>query len=63
MTVERLISVPEICNRLGIRQTKAFAMLKDGTLPRVKVGASTRVKESDLARYIESLKPDNQRVA
>ncbi len=55
MTSERLIDIPELCNRLGIKTTKAFELLSRGDLPRIKLGASTRIRESDLNAYIALL--------
>ena len=55
MHQERLVPIPEICNRLGIKTTKAFELLSRGDLPRIKLGASTRVRESDLNAYIALL--------
>lgn len=48
-----LIKATDIANRLQISRAKAYQMLKTGEIPSVRFGGSVRVRECDLAEYIQ----------
>lgn len=53
-----LLSVPQACAVLGIRETKLFQLAKDGVLKRVKIGRKTTFSRGsvlDLVEYGTSL--------
>lgn len=52
---EKLYRPREVMDLLGIGQTRLYAMLANGDLKRLKVGASTRIPASSVAAYLASL--------
>jgi excisionase family DNA binding protein len=51
----RLLPISEVLARLACGKTTFYEYVKTGRLPIVKLGASTRVSEEVLDRFIESL--------
>ncbi len=54
---DRLLNIPEVRARSGMSRASIYRKLKDGQLLAVKIGRSTRIRESDLARFMAELKP------
>ncbi len=55
--VDRLLSLDNAASYLGICRRTIYRLIAAGELPQpVKVGGAVRIPESDLVRYIESLK-------
>tara|TARA_Y100000590_G_scaffold82669_1_gene92133 strand:- start:719 stop:910 length:192 start_codon:yes stop_codon:yes gene_type:complete len=52
---DRLLTIQDIIDRLKIGRTRVYALLSSGELIGVKVGASRRIRMSDLNTYLESL--------
>ena len=57
---ERLFSIPDTAERLGMSARTVYRLIATGDLPAVLVGATGvtkryRVKASELDRYIDSL--------
>lgn len=50
-----LLSVPEVAERLGVSRRTVERLIAGRELKSVKVGSLTRVRESELLRYLESL--------
>lgn len=50
---ERLLTMPEVAERLSIRLYTVREMGRRGELPTVRVGRAVRVSEAALARYIQ----------
>ena len=48
-----LLTVTEVAGRLGVSRRTVFELLKAGELPRIKVGAATRVAARDLEAYVD----------
>jgi excisionase family DNA binding protein len=46
------LTVPEACHVLGIKKTKLFELLKNGTLARRKIGKRTLVHIEDCRRLL-----------
>jgi excisionase family DNA binding protein len=54
--MDRLLRIPEVCERLNHGRTRVYQLLASGRLPSVVVGPrARRVRESDLQAFIESL--------
>ena len=49
-----LLSIPEVCQELGMGKSWVYRGLKSGEIPSVKLGHNIKVKREDLHRYIES---------
>jgi excisionase family DNA binding protein len=62
MNVEnRLFSVRDVAERLGLSPWTVMEWLKVGRLKGVKIGKAWRVKESDLEAFLESPPPLQRR--
>ena len=48
-----LISIPELCQELGMGKSWVYRRLRSGEIPSVKLGRSIKVKRSDLEQYLE----------
>jgi excisionase family DNA binding protein len=48
-----LIPVPEAARLLGIGQTHAWGMVREGTLPAVRLGRAVRVPRSHIDSLVE----------
>jgi excisionase family DNA binding protein len=54
--MDRLLRIPEVCERLNHGRTRTYELIRSGQLPSVVVGPrARRVRESDLQRFIDSL--------
>lgn len=51
----RLLSPPEAFQRIGVGNTKGFALLKEGHLRSVKIGKLRRIPEDAVSEYISHL--------
>ena len=58
MVDERLLTLPEVQQRLKVGQTLCEALVRRGELPSVKIGRARRVAASAVDRYIEKLQAD-----
>ncbi len=60
---DRLLTIPQVQDRLGKGRADVYALLNTGMLPSVLLGPrSRRVRESDLDAFIASL-PDQRPAA
>jgi excisionase family DNA binding protein len=50
-----LLRIPAAARLLDISRSKAYAMVQAGQLPSVRLGASLRVRVTDLDRYVNEL--------
>ncbi len=48
-----LLSIPEICQELGMGKSWVYRRLRSGEIPSVKLGRSIKVKRTDLEEYLE----------
>ena len=55
---ERLNTIPQTCDRLQCGRSTIYALIKDGQLRPIKLGKLTRIPDSEIDRYIRSLKTD-----
>ena len=48
-----LLSIPELCQELGMGKSWVYRRLRSGEIPSVKLGRSIKVKRTDLEEYLE----------
>ena len=48
-----LLSIPELCQELGMGKSWIYRRLRSGEIPSVKLGRSIKVKRGDLEGYLE----------
>jgi excisionase family DNA binding protein len=48
-----LISIPELCQELGMGKSWVYRRLRSGEIPSVKLGRTIKVKREDLEEYLE----------
>ena len=48
-----LLSIPELCQELGMGKSWVYRHLRSGEIPSVKLGRSIKVKREDLEEYLE----------
>ncbi len=53
--MSQLLTIPQICGRLGIGKTRAFELIKQGKIASVQIGRSRRVTVEALDSYVASL--------
>ena len=63
MPATMLLTVEETAAQLRIARRRVFEMIRDGSLPSVKIGRSRRIRSADLAAYVAKLEPDVQQAA
>jgi excisionase family DNA binding protein len=49
----QLLSVHEVCQRLGMGKSWVYRRLGSGEIPSVKLGRSIKIKREDLEAYLE----------
>jgi|SRR5215213_3871016 len=49
----QLLSIPEVCQELGMGKSWVYRRLKSGEIPSVKLGHNIKVKHEDLEGYLE----------
>ena len=49
-----LLSIPEVCQELGMGKSWVYRRLKSGEIPSIKLGHNIKVKRQDLEGYLES---------
>jgi excisionase family DNA binding protein len=60
MPATMLVTVEETAAQLRIARRRVFEMIRDGSLPSVKIGRSRRIRSADLAAHVANLVPDAQ---
>jgi excisionase family DNA binding protein len=48
-----LLSIPELCQELGMGKSWIYRRIRSGEIPSVKLGRSIKVKRRDLEEYLE----------
>jgi excisionase family DNA binding protein len=48
-----LLSIPELCQELGMGKSWVYRRIRSGEIPSVKLGRSIKVKRTDLEEYLE----------
>src|SRR5215204_5588100 len=49
-----LLSIPQICQELGMGKSWIYRRLKSGEIPSIKLGHNIKIKREDLEQYLES---------
>ena len=53
-TAFELLSIPEVCQELGMGKSWVYKQIKSAQIPSVKLGHNIKVKREDLEQYLES---------
>ncbi len=48
-----LLSIPDVCQELGMGKSWVYRRLKSGEIPSIKLGRNIKVKREDLEQYLE----------
>ncbi len=48
-----LLSIPDLCQQLGMGKSWVYRRLKSGEIPSIKLGHNIKVKRQDLDQYLE----------
>ncbi len=48
-----LLSIPELCQELGMGKSWIYRRIRSGEIPSVKLGRSIKVKRTDLEEFLE----------
>ena len=49
-----LLSIPDVCQQLGMGKSWVYRRLKSGQIPSIELGRNIKVKRQDLEQYLES---------
>ena len=49
-----LLSIPEVCQELGMGKSWVYRRLKSGEIPSIKLGHNIKVEREDLEQYLQS---------
>lgn len=52
--MERLLRVPDICERLALSRSIVYEKIASGEIPSVAIGRTRRVQEADLDAWIQA---------
>lgn len=55
MTQSDLLSIPDFCRGFKLSRSFTYRLLRDGTLPAVKVGRLTRIRREDAVAWAAKL--------
>ena len=55
MHTQKALSVPDVMDRLGVKQSTVWKLLREGHLPRRKIGGRPVVLQSDVDAYLDAL--------
>ena len=48
-----LLSIPQVCQYLGMGKSWVYRRIHDGEIPSVRLGRTIKVRQSDLEQYLE----------
>jgi excisionase family DNA binding protein len=48
-----LLSIPEVCQELGMGKSWVYRHLKSGEIPSIKLGHNIKVRREDLEKYLD----------
>jgi excisionase family DNA binding protein len=49
-----LLSIPEVCQELGMGKSWVYRRIQSGEIPSVKLGRNIKVRREDLEEYLEA---------
>ncbi len=55
MTENILLTVKDTCKLLSISRSSLYELIKEGALPIIKIGRSTRIRRSDIEKFVADL--------
>jgi len=48
-----LMSIPQVCQYLGMGKSWVYRRIHDGEIPSVRLGRTIKIRQSDLEQYLE----------
>lgn len=51
--MDQLLTIPEAAKWLTVSDRTVYRLMREGKLATVKIGGSTRIRESELIRYLD----------
>jgi excisionase family DNA binding protein len=51
----KLCSISDVCEQLSVGRTTVYQLINDGTLRRVKLGASALIPQADVDAFVAAL--------
>jgi excisionase family DNA binding protein len=51
--MEAILTIPEVARYLKISKSKIYYLVQRREIPHVKIGRNVRIKESDLAKWLD----------
>src|SRR5919199_3466614 len=57
---QQLLTIPQVCQRLGVGRSWVYQRVNSGQIPSVVLGGNLRVKREDLEGYIEKHRRSQQ---
>jgi excisionase family DNA binding protein len=48
-----LLSIPQVCQYLGMGKSWVYRRIHDGEIPSVRLGRTIKIRQSDLEQYLE----------
>ena len=52
---KKALTIPQACERLGVKTTTIYKLFKSGDLAQRKIGGRTVILESDVDAYLDAL--------
>jgi excisionase family DNA binding protein len=49
----QLLSIPQLCQELGISKSWLYRILRSGEIPSIRLGRSIKVRRDELERYLQ----------
>ena len=50
----QLLSIPQLCQELGMGKSWLYRRLRSGEIPSIRLGRSIKVRRDELEQYLES---------
>jgi excisionase family DNA binding protein len=51
---DTLLTMPQVAKRLGVPESEAYALARQGRLPVIRIGKYVRMRPADLAAFVEA---------
>ena len=55
-TFDQLLSIEDVGKLIGAKRSRIYELMTSGDITAVKMGGSTRVKQSELERWVSTLR-------
>jgi excisionase family DNA binding protein len=53
--MDPILTIPQVAEYLSVSERTVWRMIADGRLATIKFGSSTRIRESELSRFLDEL--------